>query len=427
MRALAAIAIAVLSACGQSPRPTAVPGPLQRTASAGEELTFDGSESRGNITQYTWDFGDGSPVVEEAVAKHTYAENGDYSATLRVRGPGGAHSASVLVNVGSGCAATAMINVVTTDPQPNQPVIFGSTGSTGCMGAALANYEWDFGDGTTDMGSGKATVQHTFTSMGMYTVRLKVTDANGNTGQASRLLGVGVMVTCGKPTLSCPASVTGEVGRPIAMTANGNDTTCSQPLVYNWTFSDSTSLMGSTVMKTFASAGGYTASVTASTQESTPRTSDPCAVNVTVTAPNNYTGSWLISPMGGNFNGTCTRFTVPFPATTLGILHQGNMLTVTPSGGPYPGSPALTGTEEPTMPGTFTVRSNTPNENPGGTCALSIATSHTLRLTFTSPTVITGNWTKVYDASNVCGMASCVPCSCIAGGMTNGAFGGIKQ
>jgi hypothetical protein len=256
-----------------------------------------------------------------------------------------------------------------------------------------------------------------------------VTDANGNTGLATRQLGVGVMVTCGKPMLTCPSSVSGEMNRSISLTANGNDTTCSKPLVYSWTFSDSTTAMGSTVMKTFAAAGSYTASVTASTQETTPRTSDPCPVNITVTAPNNYTGSWLISPMGGSFSGTCSsNFTVAFPSTTLGILHQGNLLTVTPSGGSYPGSPSLTGTEEPTMPGSFTVRANTAPENPMmGSCNLNIATSHTLRLTFTSPTVVTGSWTEVYDATGTCSMVSCASCSCVAGGSTNGVFNGIKQ
>lgn len=431
MRALFAIAAAALLGCGSQPRPTADPGPLQRTARAGEMITFDGSASKGNITRYTWDFGDGTAAVDGKVVMHAYAENNDYSATLTVRGPGGAHQASVLVNVGTGCGATAVITVDTADPQPNAPIVFGSTGSTGCMGAALTRFEWEFGDSFTATGP---TVQHTYTMMGMYTVALTVFDADGNQGRSTRQLGVGVAATCSKPTVSCgqrpdggPGMVTGEVGRPIAFSANGSDTTCSKPLAYDWAFSDSTTAMGSTAMKTFATAGSYTATVTASTVETMPRVSDPCVTNVTVTAPRNYTGSWLISPTNGNNMAGCP-FTVPFPATTLGILHQGNMLTVTPSGGTYPGSPALTGTEDAQMPGTWQVRANTANENPGGTnCNLSIATSHTLTLTFTSATVVTGSWRKVYDATASCSMISCAGCSCIAGGATNGPFNGIKQ
>ncbi|MBL8958200.1 MAG: hypothetical protein JNK82_45930, partial [Myxococcaceae bacterium] len=194
-------------------------------------------------------------------------------------------------------------------------------------------------------------------------------------------------------------------------------------------FSDNTTAAGQNVMKTFASAGSFTARVVASTQETTPRVSDACETAVTVTTTRNYTGSWLVSPMGTSFSGTCSsNFSVPFPATTLGILHQGNMLTVSPSGGSYPGSPALTGTEEPTMPGTWFVRANTPQENPAmGACNLQLATSHTLKLTFTAENVVTGTWTKVYDGSANCSMVSCTPCSCIAGGATNGVYNGVKM
>jgi hypothetical protein len=118
-------------------------------------------------------------------------------------------------------------------------------------------------------------------------------------------------------------------------------------------------------------------------------------------------------------------YPVPFPATSLAIYHQGNMLTVTPSGGTYPGN-ALTGTEEPppAAPHTFVVRATTPNETQ---CSLSVATSHSVRLVFSSATLVSGAWTKIYDATGSCTMASCANCSCAAGGATTGAFNGIKQ
>ena len=36
-----------------------------------------------NQPQYTWDFGDGSPVSHEASPAHTYTKPGDYVATVR--------------------------------------------------------------------------------------------------------------------------------------------------------------------------------------------------------------------------------------------------------------------------------------------------------------------------------------------------------
>lgn len=424
MKRLSLLGLLVFLGCGSTPRPTADPGALQRTAKAGEQLMFDASASRGSITRYTWDFGDGSDLVEEKTTTHAYASNGDYSATLTVRGPGGAHSASVLVNVGTTCTATAMISVVTSDPQPGAVIIFGSSGSTGCMGAALTSYEWDFGDGSALVtgDSSKQTVSHTYAAMGTYTVKLKVVDGEGNEGRATRSLGVGV-INAGKPSVTCAASVNAVTNRALSLTANGTDPGGMQ-LTYAWTFSDSTTATGSNVMKSFSTAGSYTATVVATTADQ--RASDPCTTNITVTAPPNYSGNWIISPTASSFNGSCP-FSVSFPTAVVGVFHLqstdggADFLVVTPNGGSYPPNNELSGYEE--MSGSFLATKATPNETPGGTCSSSMATAHRLRMTFTSPTAVTGAWTKTYDG---CG-SGCLSCNCVAGGATAGAFTGFKQ
>lgn len=53
-------------------------------------VTFTNNSS-GSITRWEWDFGDGSTqtdTVKKATVRHTYTENGDYTATLVVSGPG---------------------------------------------------------------------------------------------------------------------------------------------------------------------------------------------------------------------------------------------------------------------------------------------------------------------------------------------------
>jgi glucose/arabinose dehydrogenase len=62
-------------------------------------VTFDGggsSDPDGDSLTYSWDFGDGSPVVERATAtiSHTYTLAGVYEATLRVRDSRGASSSA---------------------------------------------------------------------------------------------------------------------------------------------------------------------------------------------------------------------------------------------------------------------------------------------------------------------------------------------
>jgi len=72
-------------------------------------VDFNGSASSdpdaGDTLTYLWDFGDGSPATETAnpTTSHTYATNGTYTATLRVRDDHGATSApdTVRIDVGN--------------------------------------------------------------------------------------------------------------------------------------------------------------------------------------------------------------------------------------------------------------------------------------------------------------------------------------
>jgi outer membrane protein assembly factor BamB len=58
-----------------------------------EEMTFNASESKGNITTYEWDFGDGNiTVVTEPIVHHTYDQLGMYNVTLTVRDSNGLRS-----------------------------------------------------------------------------------------------------------------------------------------------------------------------------------------------------------------------------------------------------------------------------------------------------------------------------------------------
>jgi glucose/arabinose dehydrogenase len=56
----------------------------------------------GDTLQYTWDFGDGSPLSNEAHPEHTYTTAGLYTARLTVSdGRGGTHSAMARISVGN--------------------------------------------------------------------------------------------------------------------------------------------------------------------------------------------------------------------------------------------------------------------------------------------------------------------------------------
>ena len=304
-------------------------------------------------------------------------------------------------------------------------MLFGSPGSSGCNGAALTTYEWDFGDGATDNGTAaKASVSHTYAAKGTYTVKLHVIDTNGADGRTSYSLGVGVATT-GNPTITCPMTVTGQVGRPITFSSSGADPQM-QTLTYQWTFSDSTMASGSVVQKTFATAGSFTGSVVATAADN--RMSTPCVTTATVAMPATYTGTWLLNPTSGGGLTGCTNFSTAFPATFLSIYHEvftdgGTRITATPSGGSFPAGNALVGDEDlPTNPGTFRIRAS-PGAVSKPSCP-NILPEHSVKLVFSSPTAIgTGStWTIVYTAPCV---GSGCPASC--GCVESATFTGVKQ
>ncbi len=71
----------------------------------------------------------------------------------------------------------------------NEELQFDGSGSVDAEGP-ITNYEWNFGDGTTQTGS---MVSHSFDTPGIYLVNLTVTDAENQTGSAMTIVGVDTM------------------------------------------------------------------------------------------------------------------------------------------------------------------------------------------------------------------------------------------
>ncbi len=115
-------------------------------------------------------------------------------------------------------------------------VKFDASGSTDPEGGALT-YEWDFdGNGTFDATG--ATASHTYTALGAYTARLRVTDPEGRRGLTSTTISVGNVaptVTVGTPANG--SFFTWGDAVPFTVTTSdpedGTATTCSRVA---WTF-----------------------------------------------------------------------------------------------------------------------------------------------------------------------------------------------
>jgi gliding motility-associated-like protein len=132
--------------------------------------------STGTITQWSWDFGDGSPLSTSQNPSHCYTTSGTYTVTLTVTTASGCTSTIVMPNY-----VQVFANPVaefSASPQPTtelNPTIYFTDQSTGA-----STWFWSFGDLSVPPSS--STLQDpsfTYPGPGCFDVVLTVTTANG--------------------------------------------------------------------------------------------------------------------------------------------------------------------------------------------------------------------------------------------------------
>ncbi len=188
----------------------------------GQPVTFDASQSRPSdrITSYRWAFGDGS-TADAVVVQKTYNSAGVYNVTMTVTDDQGAQDDDIVqINIVAAPDATAAPTEAPTvapteaptvapteaptvapteeptgpsanvsgpsQAQVGEEVTFDGSGSQ-AGGSAIVSYDWVFGDGGSDSG---ATVSHTYSLTGTFTVELTVTDENDLSDSASQTIEV---------------------------------------------------------------------------------------------------------------------------------------------------------------------------------------------------------------------------------------------
>jgi len=154
--------------------PVAQAGPDQFTQTL-TTLAFSGSGStdpNGNISSYTWNFGDGGTAAGMS-ASHSYATAGTYTVTLTVRDSGGLSDTD-----------TAVVNVANRPPTanagPDKSGLPGTavtlSGSGSDPDGTVTSYTWNAGDGATGTGT---TITHAYAASGTYTATFTVRDNLG--------------------------------------------------------------------------------------------------------------------------------------------------------------------------------------------------------------------------------------------------------
>ncbi|MGC9529869.1 MAG: PKD domain-containing protein [Candidatus Bipolaricaulaceae bacterium] len=190
--ALGGIVLAGLWGCtpklSPSGGPVAVIDARPQQGQAPLSVQFDASKSHdpeGVITDWLWDFGDGSEVISGERVEHTFQAAGEHVVTLVVVGPSGTGRATTMIRVLNN-PPVAQFTIYPPDPFQDERVTFDASGSHDPDGR-IASWSWDFGDG--GMGEGEVA-DHSYSIPGDYTVVLTVTDASGAQAVASRTVSV---------------------------------------------------------------------------------------------------------------------------------------------------------------------------------------------------------------------------------------------
>jgi len=297
---------------GQGTVPQASFSFLPSSPAVGQRVTFDAStstvEAGHRITDYSWNFGDGTSGGGEQ-ATHAYAAAGDYFVTLRVTDDAGRTSSvsRQTITVG-GTKPTASFTFTPSSPTVGQSVSFDGSSSTAPSGSTIASYAWTFDDGGTATG---VNPSHTFAAAGSYQVSLVVTDSSGQTSTAAtRNVSVSDV---SKPTASFTYSPSSpSVGQTVTFNGTGSTAPSGRTVTgWAWNFGDgSAPASGATTTHAYSASGSYTATLIVT--DSAGQTSAAATQTVNVGNPSAPTVSFTYvptSPVAGQtvtFNASAT-------------------------------------------------------------------------------------------------------------------------
>jgi gliding motility-associated-like protein len=141
------------------------------TANCNNRLEFTFTDQSVGPVSWTWNFGDGSPVITTQNPTHVFPAFGNYVVTLTVTNGSCSHSISQNITTIS----------IAPDFNANQVVICRGESVTftpfNIPPGSVSNLVWDFGDGSSTI-LGYSSVTHTYPQAGTYNVMLVAVDIN---------------------------------------------------------------------------------------------------------------------------------------------------------------------------------------------------------------------------------------------------------
>ncbi len=247
------------------------------------------------VTQYVWDFGDGTLPVTGYNVNHCYLQPGSFNVTLVVRDSNGCQTSQILPNyviIGNGPSAAITVTPTQSCTTP-QVVAFTGTGSSP---NGAVSYAWYFGNGST---SAQQNPTQVYTN-GIYDPVLIVTDPFGCQDSA-----YGHVEITNVQAGFYVSSNNGCSGIPLQFTDTSNFASS-----WSWNFGDGTTSTLQNPTHAYSVNGTYTVTLTATYNGCTDAYTQSATINVS--SPVNFT-------FAANDTSNCSApFTVNFTNTAVG-------------------------------------------------------------------------------------------------------------
>ena len=226
-------------------------------------FTDKSTSAEGTITEWRWNFGDGSPIENRssnAAFTHVFPHYGTYDVTLTVITSNGCVSAVKTMQVKVEPLARPNFTFPAISCLPNAIVQF--TNASGVPGGSMSEltYSWDFGDPGSGAANQSAIADpaHTYTTLGPFNVKLTATTQAGCVHDTTIVLNTlhpepkGAFIT--NPDEVC-------VGSPIQFT-NTSDPADGTLQSLAWDMGDGNTRNTASFSYTYGRTGSYTVSLT---------------------------------------------------------------------------------------------------------------------------------------------------------------------
>lgn len=262
------VKLTATSACGTSApfestvlvrgAPLSVFSPDRTAGCSPMAVSFSNTSPAASNTTYTFDFGDGSPVLtvnDRQTVNHTYTaltQIRTYTVKMTTNGPCGTHTSEHKINVAPN---TVVAELVVNGPDKRGCAPFTVPFFNNSTGADA--FEYDFGDGSTAQTiQSPERLEHTFTQPGTYTVVLKATNGCSVSSTSE------VITVLPQPSVSFTALRNEDCN---CLEVNFTNTS-TDGVAYTWDFGDGSSSSETNPTHIYAAVGKYTVRLTAANQ-----------------------------------------------------------------------------------------------------------------------------------------------------------------